>query len=401
MNSATLTQATLLALTMQNQAQKAAPLSTALMQGMVINRNIRAGETVGCYYNDSGELLRVADAPGYSTDYFVDEENLMYDFYNGRIRIRDGLSDTLIDDTVDAYEFKVISGGACCAYRISDTEYVWRFFYSDGPSVDITLPTTGSGTELVIGYRDGLICACSSSIYGGVTPYIFDRSGALLGTLKNLSNPYVTYTASMAVPLNASTAMVIVNALTYAGSYDVPFYFTTSTADSLDVWSGYTTYTRQYLGADQSYMYGVARLSDGAEEDPAPIDDWIMIKWPLDYVGESTLVAEYYSEPTFSPPPSQYGTIRMSQDGTARLYEASTMTQLYENDLPSVSSSGNVRENENYIWIPGNGVYQKVSLGWLMYPTATYPRSEPYGKLGYAYRNAKIGSNGLAIVLFE
>lgn len=91
----------------------------------------------------------------------------------------------------------------------------------------------------------------------------------------------------------------------------------------------------------------------------------------------------------------------MSQDGTAKLYEVSTMMQLYENELPSVSSSGNVRENEHFIWIPGNGVYQKVALGWLMYPTATYPRSAPYGKLGYAYRNAKIGSNGLAIVLFE
>lgn len=398
MNSAKLTQATLLALTMQNQAHKAAPLSTALMQGMVINRNIIAGETVGCYYNDSGELLRVADAPGYSTDYFVDEENLMYDFYNGRIRIRDGLSDTLIDDSVDAYEFKVVSGGACCAYKISSTENLWRFYFADGPSVDMTLPS--SELDIVLGYRDGLICVCTSGTYVGVTPYILDRTGAVLSTLKNLSSTWGTFTAKIAVPLNASTAMVVVNVLTYVTSVDTVEYFTASTVDALEVWDGYTIYSYSYLGADQSYMYGLGRLSDG-EDPPSALDDWVLIRWPLDYVGASETVEEYFTEPTFSPPPSQYGTIRMAQDGTAKLYEVSTMTQLYENDLPSVSSSGNVRENENYIWIPGNGVYQKVALGWLMYPTATYPRSEPYGKLGYAYRNAKIGSNGLAIVLFE
>lgn len=398
MNSATLTQATLLAMTMQNQAHKAAPLSTALMQGMVINRNIIAGETVGCYYNDSGELLRVADAPGYSTDYFVDEENLMYDFYNGRIRIRDGLSDTLIDDSTDAYAFKVVSGGACCAYKISNTENLWRFYFSDGPSVDMTLPS--SELDIVLGYRDGLICVCTGGTYTGVTPYILDRTGAVLSTLKNLNSTLATITARIAVPLNASTAMIVVNVLTYAASFDVVEYFTTSTVDALEVWEGYTIYSRSYLGADQSYMYGLGRLSDG-EDPPSALDDWVVIRWPLDYVGASETVEEYYTEPTFSSPPSQYGTIRMSQDGTAKLYEASTMTQLYENDLPSVPTSGIVRENENYIWIPSLGVYQKIALGWLMYPTATYPRSEPYGKLGYAYRNAKIGNNGLAIVLFE
>ena len=77
------------------------------------------------------------------------------------------------------------------------------------------------------------------------------------------------------------------------------------------------------------------------------------------------------------------------------------MSEVYAGLLETPGSMTIVRENESFLWVAGSGVYQKMTLGWLMYPTAVYPRSSPYGRLGYAVRSAKIGTNGLAVVLFE
>ena len=66
MTESQLMYAAMLALTKQNMAFKLAPLSTAQMQGQVINRNIAVGETVVCWMNNSGELTRVGDVPAHN-----------------------------------------------------------------------------------------------------------------------------------------------------------------------------------------------------------------------------------------------------------------------------------------------------------------------------------------------
>ena len=78
MNNMQLTYATLMALTTQNVMTRGGPNSTSLMQGTVITRNIISGDTVCCYEDIGGGLLRIGDIPPYSGDFFVDINSQMY-----------------------------------------------------------------------------------------------------------------------------------------------------------------------------------------------------------------------------------------------------------------------------------------------------------------------------------
>ena len=151
-----------------------------------------------------------------------------------------------------------------------------------------------------------------------------------------------------------------------------------------------------YLGTDQAYVYGKKSFPD--EEDGL----WWLTRWSIDAYDGLEVVKQYREdEPIFYPPPTPMGSMIANVDGTRKLYEIGGMRQLYPADLTDLPATNLVRENAKYLWIYGKGVYQKLATGWLMYPTAVYPRSEPYGKLGYALRYAPIGTQGLAAVLFE
>lgn len=397
MTESQLMYAAMLALTKQNMAQRMGPNSTALMQGMVINNNIVAGDTVCCYYNDSGNLLRVGDCPS-SDGFFVDEENRMYDYNNGYIRIRDGLSGYVYDDeSVPAYGFRVIGGGACCAFKVSDSTNQWRFFHPDGTSADIALP----GSIDTVGYRNGLISVGYKTDRYTAKITIYRKNGELVGTLADWPLTYVVDTdVAYTIPINENAAIGFARIYAMSANYTVTARVSSISAVTLDLFPDYMVYggVYSYLGYDQSYFYGLARLA--SEVDPSePLDDWVLIRWSIDDFDGPEEVGEYYTEPSFYSPPTQWGSLIANIDGSNRLYEISTMTQLY--GLTGLPGTSLVRENEAFLWIYGSGVYQKTGLGWLMYPTAVYPRSAPYGKLGYSLRNTNIGKNGLAIVLFE
>jgi len=403
MNNATLTQATLMALTMQNMAHKAGPLSTALMQGQVINRNIKQGETVCCYYNGLGDLLRIGDVPVHGGDFFVDNENRMYDLSGGKIRIRDGLSGYVYDDeSVDAYDFKVISGGTCCAYKVSENEQLWRFFFEDGTSCDIEYPRFANYFPK-IGYRNGLIGIGVGLAINLNGVYIYDKSGQLLSRLVDINTPTsLSETEIYAVLPNSPTgALVITQVILIGGSGYGAWAVTTSTSARITLFEGYSVrgQTTEYLGADQSYAYFKVQMYDS--EQQYTIDEWLVWKVSIDdYTSE--LHEHYYgTEPVFYNPISSMGSVAANLDGTTKLYDMSSMEQLYASVLTSVPNTSIIRENEAFLWINGKGVYQKTISDWLMYPTSVYPRSEPYGKLGYAIESQNIGKIGTAVVLFE
>lgn len=394
----TIVRAAIMALTRQNVTSKPAPMSTTLMTGQVINANIRAGETVCCYYHDPSEssLLRIADVPQVSGDFSVDNDNLIYDLANGYIRIRNGLSGAVIEDQItEAYEFLSLSGGAACAYKISDTSEEWRFYWPDGHYTEDSFPgiTRVIYAPPAMGYRNGLISVAGSISRQEITGYILTPDGG-----KNVMEAFVGERYNDYAPYNSFPVSEASMILDYqlSGLFASYMFYARLTDESATNLPSLLHENAVFLGTDQAYVYAKRSFPD--EEDGL----WWLTRWSIDEYDGLEVVAQYRgTEPIFYNPPTPMGSMIANVDGTRKLYEIGGMRQLYPADLTDLPATNRVRENAGYLWIYGGGVYQKLATGWLMYPTAVYPRSEPYGKLGYALRYAPIGTQGLAAVLFE
>lgn len=410
MNNATLAQATLLALTMQNQAFKVAPLSTATMSGMCINRNIAVGETVCCYYNDEEQLLRVGNVPSYSGNYFVDDNNLVYSRNQDRLIIKNGLSGDIIDDTIDAYDFIVYAGGACAAYRMNsgDIDETWKVILPDGTITEneIVVPYQSVARHHTFGYRNGIIGLFFQTSSTTASVKTFTANGTPIAELKGPRGVYPN--ADVVCPINSTT----VCCLTWPGAlWDEYCYYTIHTLNDytairpwadLVITSGHVDEVT-CLGVDQSYIYAVVQYFeevDGQYESAG----FLVSKLEIDDYSRMDMQT-YQDTRTWYSMSSSKGSIiqKLTVNGetVTRMLDLSTLEQIYEDDLQSLPETSQVRENDGWIWIPGSGVYQKRKSGWLMYSTDEYPRSSPWGKLGYAIRNVKVGQEGLAIVLFE
>lgn len=440
MNNATLAQATLLALTMQNQAFKVAPLATARMQGQVINRNIATGETVVCWMNNSGELTKVAqDVPAHYGDYFVDDNNHMYykkgANYNesdNRLVECDAFSGDIISESEVCLSFKLSGDNQVAAYCTetdddNETYSKWVVIYKDGTrSQEITLnePLRTYGYtwyyhRFEFGYRNGVLAICRSdgSQDRGFNVSTHTQDGTLV---KNLfGNRRVFPGGDLVCPISFSLVCVMQTAATNYANYDyeVVDYHSESGIVSKDPVEGYLSYQgtqAQWFGTDGVYCYLAVRICENtaAEGEPANyvwLDEWDILRVAIDnYNVEKVKTIEgvlTYGLRTATP----FGHIvqEVTVDGTMTrtMIDITTMGDVYSSilhDLPTSLTTGNgVQENAGWIWIPGSGVWQKTPLDWLMSATGEYPRNSPWGKCGYAIGDYKVGQNGLAIVLFE
>ncbi len=422
MTNEKLIQATMLALTKQNVTPRPAPLSTAIMEGMVINRNIGAGEPVVCYYNDAGELLRIGDVPTHNGDFFVDENNRMYDTHDGVLRIQNALSGELYGDTTSAYGFQVVNGGQCAAYKTQNDVNAWRVIYPDGEmSGEIVFDFAYTPK---FGWRNGVLAvAYTTGSYSGLKGQLFTytKDGTLITELpfSTSSHFYVFYLA----PINPTS--VAIEASYIAGFLDFTYYrYYISSITGLTSyypWEGYDTssgtyvsfgYDEGFLGFDQSYGYTSAKLYEDIEVSEGVTEHTYIktaiARFSIDNYSGIEIIYEYEdpnNQRTLYRPPDSYGNaiFEYVEEGqeVCRMVDILTMQKKYINDLPNLPGTNIVRENTGWIWIDGYGVFQKTWLGWLMYASSTYPRSAPWGRLGYAVAKANIGELGKAIVVFE
>ena len=405
MTKSTLAQATLIALTMQNQAQKVAPLSTAQMQGVVINNNIAAGETVCCYLNTEGAVKRIGDTPN-SNAFFVDDNNIMYDMYNGKLRVRNALSLEVINPgELDIYEFEVFDGGLFCAYKTSADDNTWVFRYQDGlVSSEIILPGTGA---IRAAYRNGILAIAPVYRNGDIHIFTYKPDGTFCYELATMGHGLLYPWPQVICPIS-ETHCAVVMIYQWPTFYDWNLNSATNRGfmfDKLYPFSSADPHNFQVLGTDQSYIYISDQMHD--PDDPSILlDTKAYCRFSIEDYDGAEVISIGDNADTLYPLASPYGHIVRQQtvDGVAtrNMLDISTMTEVYQQEMPNIPANAQVRENEGYIWV-GNqgGLWMKTPLGWLMYSTSTYPRSSPWGKLGYAIRNAKIGENGLAIVLFE
>lgn len=374
------------------------PNATTRMTGRVINANVAKGDTVHCYYGTVPELTRIADMPAFSTDFWVNDDNEIYDFNNGKIRIRDGFTGEVIDESADAYDFMVLSGGGCCAYKVDSSTQTWKFYMQDGTSSgNILVPTMNKAA-----YRNRLVSVMRNGGQSQVFSYVIDLSAGTYTSLKTITG-YASYTPIIMAPISSTSAMAVINVLGTQASNHVVYLLTTSAATTLGVWNNYhvkRNYTSMgFPGSDDDYFYAWARLY--SDDDTTALDQWIVVRWSVDNYTTTEEIAVYTSQPTFYGVPTPYSSIEASVGSGIGIYDVSTMEHLYEYSLPTVSESGIIRENADYIWISTDGVYRKSAEGYVMYPTTEYPLSSPYGRLGYAVDDYGVGETATAIVLFS
>lgn len=419
MTESQLMYAAMLALTKQNMAFKLAPLSTATHSGMCINRNITVGETVGLYYNGGGSLLRMGDVPGYSGDFWVDDDNRFYtyDGTNHKLVIKDGLSGETLNDTIDAYGFIVAGTRTCCAYKSSQDEKEWVVILPDGSmTAPIHLLSERTNTP-TIGYRNGIIGICiGTNNWGGIESYTYSATGQYLNTM-NKGNE-LSPDAKLVIPINEYAICYTCDSLSvFINNYLSRLAFASTTSYALhDMWSesGYSVYhqgsSSYWIGTDHSYIYVFARhyLDDPDAGISEWTDEYYTGRISIDqYNGVEVLRTEISdSEPyqQFNASTQKGTTVHNISSGGINnriMIDLSTMSEIYGDVLSNIPASPLVRENDGFIWISGLGVYQKTPNGWLMYPTSEYPRNDNNQLLGYSIRNVKIGNEGLAIVLFE
>lgn len=410
--------AAMLALTKQNMAFKLAPLSTATHSGMCINRNITVGETVGLYYHGGDSLLRMGDVPGYTNDFWVDDENRFYtyDSTNHRLIIKDGLSGETLDDTIDAYDFSVAGTKTCCAFKSSQDENEWVVILPDGSKsapIDILSSHNDSPS---FGYRNGIIGVCvgTTGSWDGIDAYTYTPTGQYLATMQK--GRELGASCPLVLPISETAIVYATNHLSAFFNYGINDYAVASVTgyQAHDMWaeSGYSVSyqgtSNVWLGADQSYIYVSARhyMNDHDEGIAEWTDEYYTGKISIDhYDGIELLETEISDASIYSQRATQKGTIvhtiTNGQSVNRTMLDLTTMSEVYGDVLTSIPNNPLMSENDGFIWISGMGVYQKTPNGWLMYPTSEYPRNDDNQLLGYAIRNVKIGNEGLAIVLFE
>lgn len=423
MTESKMLQAIMLALTQQNVLPRPAPMSTQIKAAQCINRNIKAWEPVVVYHNDSGELQRVGDVPAHSGDFFIDEDNRMYsyDSTNHVLVIRDGLSGEMIGNTTPAYQFNVYNGGNCAAFKSREDTNTWTVIYPDGEmSNEITFDVANSN-YIVMGYRNGIL-GVSVSNGGYSSPnlwvYTYTKSGTRLNEMAapgGLSN-YVYFVC----PINAASVGIAKSSST-GGLFDFTEYWyqvlTIISGASYNPWDGYDTntgtyvdlrYTQRFLWADQAYIYTDANIYEDIEVEG--VIEHVFVKhllgrFSIDNYNGLEEIADWTDMRYLATPPTPYGSFiqqRTVDNETIRqMMQMSNMVPIYAGELPELPYTAYVRENVGWIWIDGYGVFQKTRHGWLMYPSSTYPRSSPWGMLGYAVHDVEIGRTGLANIVFE
>ena len=414
MTDRTIIRAALLALTKQNVSPRPAPLSTRRQAAVCIGRNISAGEPVAVYYNGSGELQRIGDVPAHNGDFFIDEGNRMYDVQDGVLRIRDGLSGEIIGNTTPAFGWRVFQGGACAAYKTREEGDVWRFLFQDGEmSGEIELAQNEGFTA---GFRNGVLAVVMSR--GGgyqrtLETVTYTKSGIRQRELSPVGGHYGT--ADTVAPISFDAVGIGHDYL--SGFFDIHYArYVVTTPESTSVynpWEGYSVFYSAYVNSseltgirasDQAYMYGLAQLTD-PQDQSVKLSEWVLLRWSIDGFDGAEETARFFAPSTnYWPPTPQGSFIRQTTEegGTVRrLMDISTMEPLYAEDLPALPGTNLVRENTGWIWIDGCGVFRKTPLGWLMRPASSYPRSAPWGMLGYAAHSVKLGREGTAIIVFE
>lgn len=416
MTESQLMYAAMLALTKQNMAFKLAPLSTATHSGMCINRNITVGETVGLYYNGGGSLLRMGDVPGYTNDFWVDDDNRLYtiDTTNHRLIVKDGLSGETLDDTIDAYGFSVAETQTCCAFKSSQDENEWVVVMPDGSKSAPIHILSANNRPPSFGYRNGIIGVCvgTTGSWVGVDAYTYSSTGQYLATMQHGGE--LGASAFLVSPISENAIGYGLDGLTAFWNYRYSSYAVASTTgySANDMWAEYSVVSgstsSQWIGADQSYIYVSARhyLDDPDEGISEWTDEYYTGRISIEnYNGLELLDTEVSDASPYGNGSTQKGTIvhTITLDGSTNrtILDLATMTEIYTDVLTDIPSNPSIRENDGFIWISGMGVYQKTPNGWLMYPTSEYPRNDDNQLLGYAIRNVKVGNEGLAIVLFE
>lgn len=411
MNNAKLAQATLMALTMQNVTPRNAPNSTATMHGMVINRNIKTGDTVCCYYNDADELFRVGSVPPLASEYFVDDNNKLYDASNGKLRIRDGLSGTVYDESILAYGFK--AGHNCGAYKSQSDTNTWVIILPDGTFSSPIFVDTSRMDWAAIGYGNGTIAVVYAvpPYYNPLITTTYNERGQLIAQLSQFragtdGNPMDV------CPINAYTVSVAVSAGLISGYVHQHYVVTNTEATDYGIYDGYEThwgrgqtYTHFYCGSDRAYHYFGADITEYNEEtrNYDKTGEQVIIKCEFGSGSKSTIIdtpVQYsYTNCTMYSHAIRSRTV----DGvtTRQMIDLLQGIPVWTSVLSNITDSVTMQENVDRIWIPQTGVYQKTSANWLMYPTSEYPVQSPWGRLGYAVHNADIGAEGLAIVLFD
>ena len=437
MNNATLAQATLLALTMQNQAFKVAPLSTARMQGQVINRNIAIGETVVCWMNNAGELTRVGDVPAHNGDFFVDDNNLMYykkgssdTEENNRLVVRDAFSGDIISDSDVCLRF-VLSGDNQIAAYCTETSPAdgsndnpkyskWVVIHKDGTRTqEITRPRPLVSWGYIadtyyifdFGYRNGVIAICNTTSNSyGYEVSTYTKDGILV---KNLYTTHVIRsTVGIVCPISYDlVCLARLGSSAYWGYQVVHMeYYTSNGTTTYNPCEGYIShegYQTRWIGTDQVYCYIAVRICENQAEPGQTaqyvwLDEWDILRVEIDNYNVEK-IKTIHGNVSYTGMASAFGHIiqTVTGDSTTRtMIDITTWDNVYVEALPNLPNTA-IQENAGWIWIPGSGVYQKTPLDWLMTATGEYPKDEPWGRCGYAIGNYKVGQNGLAIVLFE
>lgn len=404
MTESKLIQATLLALTRQNVTQRIAPLSADVMSATCINRDIAAGETVVCYYNDSGEVTRLGDVPSHGSGrFFTDTKSRMYYQSGNAVVMQDGLTGTVIS-SIGADQFLVSQ--SCAAARVSRYPPVYRVIYPDGDMSDEI--TVASEANIRFGYANGVLAIT----YGALdyTVETHTKSGTLVKTLTT-SAP----SPSLIVPLSYDAVALGSHPFLVYGQLSRYTLVTDGSVSTYNPFEGYSvmydsggvTELTSFIGYDQTYMYAKGQLTN-PEDITQKLDEWIIVRWAYaSWTGAEVVIDSTDTEPLFSSM-TDMGTVvyqeRTGEDySTPILMDITTMSSLYADDIPSVPQDAFLQENLGYIWIDGLGVYQKTAIGWLMYASAEYPRGTlaQTGICGYAASNVPLGKIGTAIVLFE
>lgn len=404
MTESRLIQATLLALTRQNVTQRIAPLSTDVMSATCINRDIAAGETVVCYYNDSGEVTRLGDVPSHENgSFFIDTKSRMYYQSGNTVVTQDGLTGTVIS-SMSADKFRVSQ--SCAVARVGQYPSVYRVIYPDGDISDEI--TVASEQNLRFRYANGVL-AISYGAYD-YTIETHTKSGALVKTLTT-SAP----TPGLIVPLSYDTVALGSHPFLGYGQLSRYTLVTDGSMSTYNPFEGYSvlynsggvTELTSFIGYDQTYMYAKGQLTN-PEDITQKLDEWIIVKWAYASWTEAEVVIDSTdTEPLFSSMTDMGTVVYQEKTGedysTPILMDITTISPLYADDIPSVPQDAYLQENLGYIWIEGLGVYQKTAIGWLMYATAEYPRGTlaQTGICGYAASNVPLGKIGTAIVLFE
>lgn len=423
MKNSTLAQATFLALTRQNVTQKRGPLSTYTVQAICIQRNIRAGETVIVQRNNDGEINRLSDMIALSgTAFFVDTKNRIYDNVGNNLRIRDGLSGEVLDQGQMAYEFVVDVGvmGHCIMRPADNDNYgIWQFTFDDGTSTKpITLPYTGTRLPK-FGYRNGVLAIANSS-QSRCDVWTYSKTGNFLYALTRC-NIAQWPTIKWVIPINQSAVGVCVDGtiggIFYQAGVD---YYAVTYPDHFDNYghmygvyhgtSDRASSAGTYLGHDQNYVYTYHQLHD-PEDASVLLDEYVTCRFNIDdYAGAETLerfeTARTYATTAATSLISYYYRDEDSKY-CGVVVRRSTMSTVYDGELdviPASSLSGaqiRIMENDGYLWDNISGLYQKTALGTVMWPSSIYPKTSPFGQLGYALYSVTVGSIGEAVILFS